>query len=53
MHEYEVIIGGLPHVVLLDDESAAARGLLRKAAAAPANKEREPMANKARDAQHR
>lgn len=53
MHEYVIIIAGLPHVVLLDDESAALRGLRRKAAPAPANKEREPFPNKARDAQRR
>lgn len=53
MHEYEIVIAGLTHTVLLRDEDAVARGLVRKAAPAPANKARDPLPDKARDGRSR
>lgn len=51
MPEYEIIIAGLPHVVLLSEAEAIAAGLtpVVKAAPAPANKERGQSPNKATD----
>lgn len=46
--EYEVIIGGVPHTMLLTDEDAAryGRAAQKKAAKAPANKAAPTPTNK-------